>query len=70
LPNKLFARWEDRYLGGRPERFYNESRFPLIGIVPRTALVDPAGFLDRSRLRSSVAGRLTPAAQSRLDRNL
>jgi mRNA interferase MazF len=73
---------------------YNESRSPLIGIVPlttavaknpihvhllksdtgleadSTALVDHARFLDRTRLRASAAGRLTPAAQLRLDRNL
>src|SRR2546425_8058567 len=73
---------------------YNESRSPLIGVVPlttalpknpihvhlakedtgleapSTALVDHARFLDRTRLRPDAAGRLTPAAQSRLDRNL
>ena len=73
---------------------YNESRSPLIGIVPlttairknpihigftreetgleaaSTALVDHARFLDRSRLRPGAVGRLAPAAQSRLDRNL
>ena len=73
---------------------YNQSRSPLIGIVPlttplaknplhvpltkadtgleadSTVLVDHARFLDRTRLRPALAGRLTPAAQSRLDRNL
>jgi mRNA interferase MazF len=73
---------------------YNDSRSPLIGIVPlttamaknpvhvtltneetglqadSTALVDHARFLDRTRLREPAAGRLIPAAQSRLDRNL
>ena len=73
---------------------YNESRSPLIGVVPlttaagknpihvylpnsdtglaedSTALVDHARFLDRTRLRAGAAGRLTSAAQSRLNRNL
>jgi mRNA interferase MazF len=35
-----------------------------------TALVDHARFLDRTRLASTAAGQLIPAAQSRLDRNL
>ncbi len=35
-----------------------------------TALVDHARFLDRTRLAPTPAGRLIPAAQSRLDRNL
>ncbi len=73
---------------------YNESRSPLIGVVPMTtaglknpihvplskaetglaadstALVDHARFLDRTRLQGSAAGRLTAAAQQRLDLNL
>ncbi len=73
---------------------YNQSKSPLIGIVPlttaiaknpihvpltthetgldepSTALVDHARFLDRTRLSHNPAGRLVPAAQARLDRNL
>lgn len=37
---------------------------------PSTALVDHARFLDRTRLSLNPAGRLVPAAQARLDRNL
>jgi mRNA interferase MazF len=73
---------------------YNESRSPLVGIVPlthsvsknpihltlsveetglqsgSTALVDHARFIDRSRLRADIAGKLSPGAQARIDRNL
>lgn len=34
------------------------------------ALIDHTRFLDRTRLSASSAGRLTPDAQSRIDRNL
>jgi mRNA-degrading endonuclease toxin of MazEF toxin-antitoxin module len=73
---------------------YNESRSPLVGVVPltrsasknpihvtlgveetgltsaATALVDHARFIDRARLRPDVAGKLSPGAQMRIDRNL
>src|SRR5262249_8754061 len=73
---------------------YNDSRSPLIGVLPlttaaaknpihvplaqsetgldadSTALVDHARFLDRTRLEAAAVGRLTIAAQERLDRNL
>jgi mRNA interferase MazF len=35
-----------------------------------TALIDHARFLDRTRLGGKVAGRLTAAAQQRVDLNL
>lgn len=35
-----------------------------------TALLDHARFLDRSRLRPQEIGRLSAAAQARIDRNL
>lgn len=35
-----------------------------------TALIDHARFLNRTRLVPTAAGRLIPAAQSKLDRNL
>jgi len=35
-----------------------------------TALIDQARFIDRSRLRPDAAGKLTYAAQARVDRNL
>lgn len=38
--------------------------------TPSTALVDHGRFVDRSRLRAAVAGRLTPSAMLLLDRHL
>ena len=35
-----------------------------------TALIDHARFLDRARLSAGAAGRLTPEAISKVDRNL
>ena len=37
---------------------------------PSTALIDQARFIDRSRLRPEAVGRLSAAAQARVDRNL
>ena len=35
-----------------------------------TALIDHARFIDRTRLRPEIAGKLSRSAQARVDRNL
>lgn len=73
---------------------YNNSRSPLVAVVPltrsapknplhvllapketgmdsaSTALIDHTRFIDRSRLREGIAGRVDSEALKRLERNL
>jgi mRNA interferase MazF len=93
-PRREHEQGEDRPVIVVSADAYNETRSPLVAIVPltralaknplhvalsveetgletpSTALIDHARFVDRSRLRPEVAGRLIPIAQARVDRNL